>query len=643
MVDDLLKRKDRCKVKEFIAQEESILKSVCESVAQYGHDRKEKLVVHDVTIDELKKQRLDAVDYREKERLTSELKRISQFDPIKYLPTFAHLQIPYLAGVDFTDDDPAIGQRHLLFGKQGLIVGNKVIVVDWRKAEISKLFYEWEEGEEYEEDIQGRERTGLINRKISYGIKNRDLLSLKTAEMQLHKASGVWSDSGNQNATMASKEESGDYHMTDIVSLISRDQFALITMQTKGCLHLTGGAGCGKTTVAIHRLSYLLFNQPERFRQERCLVVMFNRSLADYVRQTSADLLGENVSIVTFHSWASQALRSMGVNVQFSAKQGKGLGDIKKCTGLYEALREYVQIHKSPTDDLSDFGNFYTQEDLLTKHCKTRSKIPLLVKDGQRILSGEQELSFDDAGVLLYLLQLRNTETCRSAVNWYDHILIDEAQDLSIVELKALSGASGETQSMTICADAHQKILDFVDETGFSTFKVDMQQKGVQSESLDVSYRSTSQIMELANRVANRESVKVVNSGPDPRIHYWDSKQETLAHLKKALFTLTKKEPLSLTAVICRYKKDAQEVFTALKDLQGARLQTGSLTFEPGILVTNAHQVKGLEFSGVILWNPNKSAYPDSKISRNLLYVALTRASNRLAVYHYEPLTALLD
>ena len=631
-------------MKDFIAQEEALLKTVCTSVDQYGKERKEKLAVHDVTIDDLKKQRIDAVDYRDKERLTSELKRISQFDPIKYLPAFEHYNVPYLAGIDFIDDNPSIAQQHLLFGKQGLMVGNKVVVVDWRKAEVSKLFYEWDEGEEYEEDIQGRERTGIINRKISYGIKNRTLLSLKTANNQFHKGSGVWSDSGNQNSTMASKEESGDYHMTDIVSLISRDQFALITMQTKGCLHLTGGAGCGKTTVALHRLSFLLFNQPEKFRQERCLVVMFNRSLSDYVRQTSVDLLGKNVSIVTFHSWASQALRSMGVDVQFSTKQGTGLGDIKKSTGLYQALREYVDLYKAPTDDLADLGNFYTQEDLLIKHCAIRSKIPLLAKDGQRILSGgEPELSFDDAGVLLHLLQLRHSETCRDAVNWYDHILIDEAQDLSIVELKSLLGAAGDKQSMTICADAHQKILDFVDESGFSTFQMDMQKQGVQSESLDVSYRSTSQIMALANRVSGRASVKVVNSGPDPRFHNWDSKQETLVHLKNALFTLINKEPLSLTAIICRYKKEAQEVFAALKGIKGARLQTGSLTFEPGILITNAHQVKGLEFSGVILWNPTQRAYPDSKIGKNLLYVALTRASNRLAVYHYQPLTSLLN
>jgi DNA helicase IV len=172
---------------------------------------------------------------------------------------------------------------------------------------------------------------------------------------------------------------------------------------------------------------------------------------------------------------------------------------------------------------------------------------------------------------------------------------------------------------------------------------MDMQKQGMQAGSLDVSYRSTSQIMDLANRVANRKSVEVVNEGPDPRFHFWESKGETLGHLKRSLALLMNKEPQSLTAVICRYKKDAQEVFRVLKGVPGVRLQTNALSFEPGILVTNVHQVKGLEFSGVIMWNPSQRAYPDTEIGRNLLYVGLTRASNRLAVYHFERLSGLLN
>jgi len=62
----------------------------------------------------------------------------------------------------------------------------------------------------------------------------------------------------------------------------------------------------------------------------------------------------------------------------------------------------------------------------------------------------------------------------------------------------------------------------------------------------------------------------------------------------------------------------------------------------PGILVTSVHQVKGLEFSGLIIWNPHQKACPDTSAGRNLLYAALTRAGKKLTVYYHQPLTSLL-
>jgi DNA helicase IV len=228
------------------------------------------------------------------------------------------------------------------------------------------------------------------------------------------------------------------------------------------------------------------------------------------------------------------------------------------------------------------------------------------------------------------------------AFGWYDHILIDEAQDLSLIELNALTFATSKRRSMTVCADEKQKILDFVDSEGFAAFQMDLKNQGLSTGNLDVSYRSTAQIMALASRVSGRPVAQVVNEGPDPRLHQWQSQAESLAHLKNSLKVLLAREPNSLTAVICRYKVEAQQVYAALRELPGVRLQTASLTFEPGVLVTNVHQVKGLEFGGVILWNPARKAYPATEFGKNLLYVAITRASNRLAIYHHEPLTELL-
>jgi DNA helicase IV len=312
---------------------------------------------------------------------------------------------------------------------------------------------------------------------------------------------------------------------------------------------------------------------------------------------------------------------------------------------MYHALVEYATQTPDPGDPVADLATFYARSALLHKHLAEQRPVEKLAAVGEQLLAGQaRELSFDDSGILLHLLQLRRgNHECPEALNWYDHILIDEAQDLSLIELKALAAATDKRRSLTVCADAQQKILDFVDGAGFAAFRMDLKGQGLASGELSVSYRSTAQIMALASRVSGRPVTQVVNEGPPPRFHRWSSQAESLAHLRHALNVLLTREPKSLTAVICRYKSEAQLVYDTLKGLPGVRLQTTALTFQPGVMVTNAHQVKGLEFGGVILWNPTRKAYPATEQGKNLLYVAITRASNRLAIYHHEPLTDLLQ
>jgi DNA helicase IV len=632
------------KVSAIIATEEQRLVEICEAADRYCRERREQLHTHQQKIRALETERINSNTPREIDKLTFEIQRLSQYNPAMYLVPFEQMASPYLAGITIRDDDPAIGRKHILFGKQSLMVGSKVMVTDWRKAQISKLYYEWDEGEEYEDDIGERERSGTIEKKIAYGISRRELLSLQSGTGTFEKRDGSWGDASQQNASVVKKEGSGDHRMVDIISLISPEQFALITRKSDGCLYLTGGAGCGKTTVALHRLSYLIFNQPERFRAKRCLVVMFNKSLRNYVKKTSVDLLTNQLPVETFHSWAIKALRAFDITVSFTTTPEAGLTALKKSSGIYSALLEYVN---APARDslCEELGAFYADAALWRRHLGNAPHLDALARQGRRLLAGDgAEITFDDAGVLILLAQLRQTgRELPAALGWYDHVLVDEAQDLSLVELHALMLATTARRSLTVCADEKQKILDFVDSSGFSAFQLELQNAGLASGELDISYRSTRQIMALAAKVSGRPVGKVVNEGPEPRFHGFASQADALSQLRRALGVLLAREQKSLTAVICRFKHEALTVYAALKELPGVRLQTADLSFEPGVLITNAHQVKGLEFSGVILWNPAVKAYPATELGKNLLYVAITRASDRLAVYHSEPLSSLFS
>jgi len=212
-----------------IAEEEQRLVEICAAADQYGRERREKLRSHQQKMRTLERERLNSNTPREIDKLTFELQSLSQYNPAKYLVPFEQMAAPYLASITIRDDDTAIGQKHILFGKQSLTLGSKVMVTDWRKAQVSKLYYEWEEGGEYEDDIGDRERSGTIEKKIAYGILRRELLSLQFGCGRYEKRDGCWGDTGHQNVSSIKKETSADHRMVDIVSLISPEQFGLIT------------------------------------------------------------------------------------------------------------------------------------------------------------------------------------------------------------------------------------------------------------------------------------------------------------------------------------------------------------------------------------------------------------------------------
>ena len=69
-----------------------------------------------------------------------------------------------------------------------------------------------------------------------------------------------------------------------IAALIDPRQFELISRPTSGLIVVQGSAGSGKTTIGLHRIAYLAFTDPRRFKPDRMLVVVYQKALATYVR-----------------------------------------------------------------------------------------------------------------------------------------------------------------------------------------------------------------------------------------------------------------------------------------------------------------------------------------------------------------------
>ena len=626
---------------DIVQQEQQRLSDVLTSIEETARQNRAKIARHDAYTTELEKERLESVNWHEKNSLTEKLIENDKFDPAKYLTSFQMTDTPYFGIVGINDSDRKIGAKEYLIGKQGFVShDNRALVVDWRKAPISRFFYDFDPGDEYFETIQGREREGVITRRDTVEIAKRSLRRMECGDDLYELGNGGWVKNAKQfHTTSDTKAANQDHRMVDIVSLISPDQFHMITAEaTDGCTLITGGAGSGKTVVSLHRLSCLQFNDPDRFSPDRCLVLMFNKVLRNYVRQTSADLLG-STRVDTFSAWALNAITALTGKV-IKPIVGDLLTQQKKSSQLSGLLVRYVSEVRGE-EPLQDLWRFYGQPYVLEVLCVGgKGKEEFLADLRRRYSVKNQSVSFADLSVLLRLCQLREKEgPVRDALGWYAHIIVDEGQDLSLLELEAVLAATDKRNSITLSADSKQKILSWVDSADFDIFHKNLKEVGVSNETLSVSYRCPKEIMALASRISNRENEQLGRHSGALEYHRAADEVGALVLLRQLVEKLVAEDPNSLTAVICKKKSDEKMLHHALNGISGLH-QQGELTFEPGALVTIAHQVKGVEFANVILYDPNTKDFRTSDLDRNLLYVCVTRACKRLDIVHWRELAA---
>jgi DNA helicase II / ATP-dependent DNA helicase PcrA len=147
--------------------------------------------------------------------------------------------------------------------------------------------------------------------------------------------------------------------------------------------------------------------------------------------------------------------------------------------------------------------------------------------------------------------------------------------------------------------------------------------------------------MELASRVSGQPVDTSRARAGAAEFHEVADFAGAAARLRELIGRLALADPQALTAVICKKKTDIKAIHGALAGVKGVH-EEGIVTFEPGTLVVNSHQVKGLEFTNVVLWNPCESDYRQTEMDRNLLYVAITRACQRIDIIHWKPLAKAL-
>jgi ATP-dependent DNA helicase UvrD/PcrA len=241
---------------------------------------------------------------------------------------------------------------------------------------------------------------------------------------------------------------------------------------------------------------------------------------------------------------------------------------------------------------------------------------------------------------LLLLLHTRMVGPLRSRRRRplrFQHMLVDEAQDFSPLDLQVLIALAAEPRSITLAGDTDQRM---VIHNAFTRWEDVVAQLGLESTAitpLRVGYRSTAAIMEFSRAVlgplaSERPWIATRRGVPVELLRFTDTGQ-AVAVLSDELIGLMRREPSASVALVARYAAQADLYFEGLRraDLPALRrVAEQDFSFAPGIEVTDVMQVKGLEFDYVVLLDVDQATYPDDTASRYLLHIAATRAAHQL-------------
>lgn len=623
------------------------------------------------------------------------------------------VQEPYFGRVITSEEDGS--EVSFLIGKKSHVEAG---IVDWRNGPISSLYFNYKQGEEFYEVINNRERAGRIKVRRSFKVENGGLVQIDLSDDVFQRTGNGWEKLDVESQIVAHRSRrvhSREKKLPSILSLIDKDQFEMITTDPDRPVIIQGSAGSGKTTVALHRLAWLLHDKNSNAQAENTKVLVMNKTLQIYVGSTLPSMGIEGVETTTFNSWALSIIRkclrkkaffkfhnlpafveeikySEGIlkalngyvdrqagNLDEGLQRQLGrwpailsnwnkssgqpvlsrvrdlMHEVKKSNLPNPEIREALDILKAKMDRLEDYiadlFDLLSDSEFLAKYLAPHPKMASQLQYLKRLAEknrAKNQLDYFDMSLILRTIQLKNgglPGTGREPVA-LDHLVIDEAQDFGPVEYAIMVNSVNDPRHLTIVGDVSQKIHFSRKFIGWEKIIDTLNLDEDDLIRLEVSFRCTAPIMSLARKVEGNH--KPVSGRPGKPVEWKraQTKSALLEEIGEWVDNFRREDPNILIAIICRYPKQAMVLREDLKEIipDGLRLgHRSEFSFEPGVIVTNVHQVKGLEFDAVAIMEPNEENYPSARSdSRNLLYVALTRAQDDLLLATTKPFSKIL-
>ncbi len=447
-------------------------------------------------------------------------------------------------------------------------------------------------------------------------------------------------------------------------------QRKIVRKNVKGPIKVLGGAGTGKTVVAMHRAKFLLENVFAK-KTDRILFTTFTKNLCDDIRTLLGSICTEDemarIDVCNLDKWALEYVKSLGVDVTPLYREKQKLELMERAMlGIEGAdnwrpgffLRERANVVlPNEIDSLPAYLKVSRARQGVRLSAGQKKVVWQVLEAYRLILTREKLMDFDEIAILA-ANQIRE-----NGQRPYASVIVDEAQDFSAPALRLVAAISNNTKdapvpnSLMIVGDAHQRIYGKRAVLG----KCGINVMG-RSSKLRLNYRTTEKIRKRAVAILKGVTVDDLDGaqddnkgfrslvvGKEPIEARYKTFDKEMDAIVETIVKWQKEDARTYSdyVVLARRQSDVESIAAALAErgLRSKQVKT-DLTIresEKGrVRISTMHRAKGLEFVGVVVAEVNPGIWPlhpdeytdmdpvaqkacdDSE--RSLLYVALSRA-----------------
>ncbi len=586
---------------------------------------------------------------------------------------------PYFGSIIFHNKED--GKQTIYIGITHVEDDLEYYVHDWRSP-ICSMFYDYELGKSSYEAPNGIIE-GVIERKRQYTIEDAQLIHVFDNEINI--------DDELLQKVLAT--ESTD-KMKNIVNTIQKEQNQVIRNIKDKNLIVQGIAGSGKTSVALHRIAFLLYKIKE-LSSNHVLIFSPNKVFSEYISNVLPELGEENTKETSIHGFLLSYLKEFKQIESFSSFIERYY---KKKTTCYELT--YYKQNDEIIKDISNYINKIVKDcqftaDLITKDfTMTKEELNELLRNryqhfpvfkrieviAEKICDwyylgklGKkrslmkmlfENLSLKKDYIAIYNqffkstfckipvkdeLQVINKKQIayedaslfvymKQLLEGVDYntdikqVVIDEAQDYTKLQYMLLISIF-KNASFTILGDVNQTINPYYKYDSLEVIS-DLLPQTKYLELLKA-YRSSEEIIEYTNKILGIKHVSAIRRSNQKKVII----RNTYENLKISLLRDIKELQIEhkSIAIITKTEEETENIYQLLhKEIAIVPISQEKGEYHRSLVVLPAYIAKGLEFDAVIVYSDPYKPY--EKQEKYLFYVACTRAQHQLIVYNQSAL-----